>query len=92
MAKPELDDAINRMANMWDSETDEFRSLVWGILARLSGRVAEPPEPYDRLSIGWLEADMLGRILVAAETPEDVETVAAALGLLKAQGEEEEDR
>jgi hypothetical protein len=92
VAKTELHHAIKQMANMWDSETDEFRALVWGILAQLSGRVADPPSPFDRLGLGWYEAEILGWILVAAETPEDVETVAAKLGLLKDQQGEEEDR
>jgi hypothetical protein len=88
--KPELQEAIEDLKAWWDSETDEFRALVWGTLAGFSENVIEPPEDTLVGGLGWVEVKMLGRLFCAMSGPEDVDAVAGALGLLEGQEEEEE--
>jgi len=73
----ELKQILVDLGTWWDSETDTFQDLVSRLVASLPGG----EELADAIGleaplIGWKEAELLGRLLVAVQEASDVKAVA----------------
>ena len=77
MPEPKLPERLNVELWGWlDSESQGYVELVFRILSSLQGGdrmedVGYEPFPF----FGWKEADMLGEMLMAIETKQDVEAI-----------------
>jgi hypothetical protein len=72
---------LQDLKRCWNTE-EEFKALLWGILARFSERVPLHPE-IGNYRISWGALRVLGRTCSAMKYSEDVDAVAAAVGLIK---------
>ena len=75
-----LEEVLKELESWWFSETDRFRALVASLVASLPGG----EELADFLGmeegwIGWKEAELLGKLLLAMKDASDVERVAKAI-------------
>jgi hypothetical protein len=79
MARSELDEVLEELEVWLPSESEEFVELVARVLASLPGGEALEDMGYEPLLLGWKEADLLGRLLVALQDSSDVERAVATL-------------
>lgn len=79
----ELESAISELRSWLPNETEKYQKLVYDILWSLSDKYPEELDcldmGYEDMEIGWKEADMLGRILVAINNRDDLEQALKAL-------------
>ncbi len=65
--------AVGDLYTWWQSETPEYRELVMAILAALPGGDKAEDAGFEPIeNVGWKEAAMLGRLLVALRDSGDV--------------------
>ena len=70
----------------YDHGPKDYPTLLWRILASLPGGDQAEDMGYESFSLGWHEADQLGRMLTAIENQRDVEDLIQGL-----VGDEEEE-
>lgn len=83
----DFQEVLEELKTWWVSETDDFRQLVIDILASLPGGedldlISSSDEP---LMIGWKEAELLGKTLLAIQEASDVKAIADAIFALEAE-------
>lgn len=77
--RKELRKIIEDLQVWLPSETEEFQLLVAGALAALPGGERLEEAGVEPLPIGWKEAELLGRLLVAVKSADDVRQVVESL-------------
>jgi len=82
MARREIENLIAELES-WlanhDHGPEDYPTLLLRILASLPGGEELEDLGYEPFSLGWHEADQLGRVLVTIEGKRDVEEIVAAL-------------
>jgi hypothetical protein len=68
----ELREIAEDLGAWFPSETPEFRELVLRILAGMPGGDLAYEAGFEPLPIGWKEAELLGKLLLALQDPRDV--------------------
>jgi hypothetical protein len=63
----------------YDHGPKDYPTLLWRILASIPGGDEAEDMGYEPFSLGWHEADQLGRVLVAIQDKRDVEDLIAGL-------------
>jgi len=81
MARPTkgLREIAEELGSWFPSETPEFRELVLRILAALPGGDLAYEAGFEPLPIGWKEAELLGKLLLALQDARDVAAITRYL-------------
>jgi hypothetical protein len=76
--KEKLTDVLDELEVWLPSEPEGFAELVGRVLASLPGG-DDLDGIFEPLPIGWNEANLLGKLLLALESPRDVRTAVERL-------------
>lgn len=77
--RPELRRIAGELECWLPCETEEFVTLLFRLLAGLPGGELAEEAGYEPLCLGWKEADLLGRTLVALRDAGDVAWLTSRL-------------
>jgi hypothetical protein len=88
MARAQLQEVLEELEAWLPSEPAEFVELVARLLASLPGGEELEDMGYEPFLVGWKEAELLGRLLLALRDSSDV---AEAVRVLFGSGEGEEE-
>jgi len=92
MPRKPIEDMIEELRSWlpnYDHGPADYPTLLWRILASIPGGDRAEDMGYEPFSLGWHEADQLGRVLVAIQDTRDVEDLIN--GLIGEEGEEVEE-
>lgn len=81
MVREELAEVIEDLQGWWDSLADGTKELILSLLAALPGGDELTKLDIEPAAVGWVEADLIGRLLLAIQDSSDVRTVLKALNI-----------